>query len=813
MNAFARAAVAAAALPVVAAAQILVEQAEPAQFQNLRGSAGNSWPSAVATGDFDADGRVDLLAAVWPDGMLLARQRTDGLFQRWESVAWPASGWPTRDQEARDFDGDGALDVVTLSTSNRQLEIVFGDGRGGFPRLRTVPSAVGVDANLRAGDLDGDGDLDLIWGARDLVVLRNDGAGGFTLEHQAVPLAVWPLANGALLTDFDRDGDLDLFWGVDLLVNDGRGVFHNETLARLPPTMSNTPLAAGDFDGNGTVDVVGGTRVYLQDGNGVFAERALPIAAAQVWDVAALDVDGDGDLDLAVGGVDADATLLMNDGSAHFVEQALYAGDDQEVLAALDVDGDGDRDLLGRMHLFLNVGQPALIDATPASLAARTAQRSARSSVGDVDGDGDLDVVMLEDCRATLYHNDGVSGLHADPSAIPSDCNHLDVDLGDLDGDGDLDLLIGARLYANDGRGRFTSAGSIPLLGGTAAVLHDLDGDGDLDAVVGQGWFRNDGGFVFTEVAAPWRGAVTDFAIGDVDGDGFVDLFAAMDNQNLGGAQDRLFRGDGRGNFVDVTTASLPQVANPTVSSQAADLDGDGDLDLLLGYYENPLIGDDRYETHVYENDGAGRFVDTTLAMFGSIPVGERPLARDLDGDGDLDVLVSGRALQVFERTSAGFVDRSTTWVTREFGTALVAADLDEDGDDDVVLTSAFAPARVATNHLQQLHASHLAGTGRHVFLDAYAGSGTVVAGLIAGRLLAPKVPTPFGRLGVDPASAVALPGLLAAGVGTPVSWTVPVPNDPALVGLTLFGQAVFAGSADPRTWRLSNVVRLRVVE
>ena len=220
---------------------------------------------------------------------------------------------------------------------------------------------------------------------------------------------------------------------------------------------------------------------------------------------------------------------------------------------------------------------------------------------GDVDGDGDLDLVCANDGYAgtRLYINSGIGGFTDVTAAqVPFVPSYDEaIALGDVDGDGDADLVtvggfIGGenRLFTNDGNGGFADATAQlgpPLHDLTAAVaMADVDGDGDLDLVLGnygsQDYlFRNDGAGVFTDVTALQlpidMDLTTAVGLGDVDGDGDLDLIRGRE------AHATLYLNDGAGVFTDATATGMPAAGSRTGTVALADVDRDGDLDILGG--------------------------------------------------------------------------------------------------------------------------------------------------------------------------------------------------------------------------------------
>jgi hypothetical protein len=196
-------------------------------------------------------------------------------------------------------------------------------------------------------------------------------------------------------------------------------------------------------------------------------------------------------------------------------------------------------------------------DQTAARLPAANDQTGAMLS-GDIDEDGDLDVIVLNRGQDLVLINNGAGVFSNQTTArfpVTADTSR-GGGLADLDGDGDLDLVVAnsrnepVKLYLNNGSGVFTAKdfGETPFVNETDAGLElvDLDGDGDLDVYV------------------PNAG---EFTVG----------------HGFGGGPDRYFRNNGNAKFKDRTDKHFPPVADPTTDAAFGDIDGDGDLDLVVG--------------------------------------------------------------------------------------------------------------------------------------------------------------------------------------------------------------------------------------
>ena len=314
------------------------------------------------------------------------------------------------------------------------------------------------------GDLDGDGDLDMVLANpmhNPAQVWLNDGRGGFVGTGQQLT----QFGHGVALADFDADGDLDAF---------------------LTCHQSSLP-----------------SQVYLNDGTGMFtgSGQAFDDARWSGIEVHLLDLNGDGHIDVHVAYYSESGVpdrVYLNDGHAVFSDSGLLL--EEDTLAWGDLDGDGDVDTFAKnwgegYMVGLNDGQGAF---TGGWQLADPQVTVGGIGLGDFDGDGDLDALVVNGFRETgsqpgrLFWNDG-SGQFSDSGGLFNETMGADLAVGDLDLDGDLDAVIANMDRPNEvwlyQDGIFTDSGlrlgqaadmsSMPMLG-------DLDGDGDLDIVFGR---------------------------------------------------------------------------------------------------------------------------------------------------------------------------------------------------------------------------------------------------------------------------------------------------------------------------------------
>ncbi len=743
-------------------------------------------------GDVDGDGDADLvyISHTTPESLVVALNDGSGQFNNGPPMSLPPVSTILTDLALGDIDGDLDPDIVISTILGPPIAYV-NDGAGGFSAAPGAFPSSGLTFGtaIALADFDNDGDTDALLGrlGQDALFL-NDGSGIFTDVSSQLPPV--PVTNDIALGDVDGDGDVDALLasgliGVTLLLNDGSATFSDGT-AQVPTIVSLVDSTAlGDLDGDGDLDAViathGSNEVLINDGSGLFSlsPTAPPDHTATTVAVALADLDFDGDVDVFnANGAGEQDTVWLNDisGGFHLLESLLPRSDDSTHSIALgDVDGDGDLDaLFGRMHedyLLLNDGNGAFEISTtsgPGGLPVQAAAGPTSVTFEDVDGDGDLDALLVTPSVAvSLLINDGTGTFADGTMQIPASAlGATAADFGDVDGDGDADLLLGKSfqqdvLLLNDGSGTFIDASSQVPLGAlsetTSVELLDIDSDGDLDAFVRRSvgssppsriWL-NDGVGAFSVAAnvppntLPWG----PYAFGDVDGDGDADLIAASGatlavHFNTGAASFTVAPGFVAGAVVGYTCIAL------------VDLDDDGDLDMILGKGPSGPPQSDS----VFLNDGSG--------FFSAAP----------------NVLPT--------------VDRFAT-------RALAAGDFDKDGDIDI-LAGSDGQDRLYTNLDRHLAWHHLPRYAKPFQLNLH-GPATSPWYLLASAAISVQSIPGIGLFQLDlPTTVLVAQGFLDAGGAGSVS-TIAVPN-PGGPPITFFLQAI-VGPYPPRLTNLEPIV------
>lgn len=299
--------------------------------------------------------------------------------------------------------------------------------------------------------------------------------------------------------DLDGDGRPDIV--VSDFLNHARILFNDARLAftKVVPLTSSAETATSghgvvvaDFNGDRRLDlflVYNGnpSRLLFGDGKGGFRDSGRPIGARGLngTSVRVADIDGDGDIDALVTYYQQRNRIYLNDGSG-----VLTASDEplDGIVELGDVDGDGDPDIVtlpeGGDRAVIRLNTRGRFVPQERSIAIGT--DIARMELVDLDGDRDLDLIAVgRTARTTLWENDGRTSFRRWEQTLEPGPR---MAAGDIDLDGDVDLVVGTVVWLNAGAGRFERVQAFDL--GTspkAMLLVDIDHDGDLDLLANRG--------------------------------------------------------------------------------------------------------------------------------------------------------------------------------------------------------------------------------------------------------------------------------------------------------------------------------------
>jgi hypothetical protein len=339
--------------------------------------------------------------------------------------------------------------------------------------------------------------------------------------------------------------------------------------------------------------------------------------------------------------------------------------------------------------------------------------------LGDIDADGDLDLILTGDGGggsrvSKIYQNNGSGGFTEINSGSLTDVSSGSVDLGDIDNDGDLDLILTGRvdgstrvseIYTNNGSGSFDEINSGDLTGvkNGSIKLGDINGDSKLDLILTGNdgssevskIYQNDGSGGFTEINS---GSLTNVSsgsvdLGDINGDSKLDLI--LTGNDGSSRVSKIYTNNGSGGFTEINSGGLIGVYNSSID--LGDIDGDGDLDLILTGYD----GSSTRVSKIYQNDGSGSFGEINSGSLIGVYNSSIDLG-DIDNDGDLDLILTGnigssRVSKIYTNNgSGGFGEIGEGSLTGVDNSSIGLGDIDGDGDLDLILTGYDGSSRVS---------------------------------------------------------------------------------------------------------------------
>ena len=626
-------------------------------------------------------------------------------FAQAEYIAHPVtdnqSGSGSIDSYLADFDGDGDMDVVTAYKGNARI-IWFEniDGHGQFAQKQVVTYTLSNIKSILSFDVDMDGDMDILAAtgmqSPKIVWYDNlDGAGNFGAEKEIDSKSVG--FSKILAGDLDGDDDIDIIaLSTDASVywykNDA-GAFSSPIFFRHNVSLMNL----SDMDNDGDIDIIlrisGKIRIYGNN-NGIFTEKASFDTENSMKNIATGDFNGDGYLDILLSGhfhlfwyqnTDNGASFVLNQES--FPKGSCLVGTSR-LLAVGDVDGDGDVDVfttsLGKKFWFENEDGQGTFKVRHSFFDAKTNPLSIIAV--DMDVDGDIDLLETNGYDVRWYENDG-QGNSIDIHVFSRAISYNSLFSGDINNDDQNDLISSSRTLGCEWFQRVNGTDnwdSKPICSRDVAdhvvALGDVNNDGFLDVLASNDYdskvvlLKNQNSTFDAGTILANVVFIQKAVFTDLDNDGNQDVVVLE--------KGRVFwmrNLDGQGTF------SLPKhilTLDDPIFLSVADVDSDNDLDLVIFSKGNQLI------EWIENLDGNGTFKN--YGHFHKVLEDESAVnyldALDFDKDGDMDIVGKlGNKTIWFENLdgNGNFGDKNEIYNTP--GNHVRISDINQDGNYDLI--------------------------------------------------------------------------------------------------------------------------------
>jgi hypothetical protein len=745
------------------------------------------WRVPAMKGDFNGDGKPDVVtlardftSSSWPFSVSVLLSNGDGTFN--SAVLTPIQSGYCFEFLVGDVNGDHKDDIIILHTADTSyllstMDVLISNGDGTFTSGNSYSLSTNTLAGATLADVNGDGTIDLVVFDQNTIswvdqlnvsivrTLLGNGDGTFQ-PPTSVPLGgacgIFTKRGYVVLGDLNGDGLLDAAcsgWGGQIIVylatssNTYAGVAHYSTI---DGHQNGDAFTLGDLNGDSRPDIVAANNgdntitVYMNNGDGTFqsgfyvpaASAATPsgtVADVGPSAVAIADVSGDGKADLiSSNDMSADITIHLGNGDGTFTTPAIgYAvgGGPNTRAVVADFDGDAIPDLIVSDNKFSLVYLKGYGDGTfraahnyysPIPDDGGNSYGLSIAS-GDFNGDGQFDFVtdnyVNPSVGITVYLS-RPDGTLSPGVNYGSGGGYMSVTVADFNQDGKLDVAVAdilaglVRIFSGNGDGTFALGGQFATDSSNnlpeAVVTGDFNHDGYFDlAVLNYGsWSQiqsnynvavllnnHAGGFTLS-ANYPLSGRpayVTEIIAADLKGNGNLDLLVPLTDQPAVAT----FSGNGDGTFQPETDIVVEDTANDIA---VADLNQDGKLDLAVTVSPDP--GTNGIDVALGNEDGTFQtpqlFPTSLQSQLWDLPLTANVTIADIDGDGKLDFVYTNPefgTVGVLFGNGDGTFSAPLEWAAGGFAWGIAIADINRDGAPDVVVAGDnFAGVTVLLN-------------------------------------------------------------------------------------------------------------------